>query len=274
VKVVLTGYQGFIGHHIGAALMRAGHDVLGVDDRRSGRKLAGLGYAREYVSNFADFDLRGDGAIDVHAIVHCAATADVSRNWDSRKERDDIWANNVENTRVMLENGCDAARAAHVVFISTLAVNAVEISPYAASKLAGEALVRCYAKYSHILRLAAVVGEGYHHGHVADFVRMAKSGGIVAKSSGTPIRSYVHALDVADAVVQALEENFSSCRELSGGHWTPRDTVRVMNVEATWAKEDFGWRGDVAVCAPRNCPREIGDGVHDALKSLGWPPEM
>ncbi len=256
-----------MGHHIGSALIAAGHDVVGVDNMCSGVQLARGSYASEVVGNFADLTFRG-GPTD--ALVHCAAYADVSRNWDSQFERDKIWMNNVARTRMLFENA-RAAGVERIVFISTMAVLADEISPYAASKIAGEALTRCYAPNAQILRLSSVVGEGYHHGHIADFVRSAKQDGAVfSKTSGLTKRGFVHALDVADAVVRALTLPASETRALSGGPWCPRDTVRIMACPSVWAQEEFGWKGDVAVDGPRNCFRSLEDGVRDALRSLGW----
>lgn len=267
MKIVVTGHQGFVGHHVGAALIARGHAVTGIDDLRSGGRLAGPGYRASILEeDFTEVPLH-----DVDAIVHCAAHADVSRNWESIRQRTTLWMNNVDKTLLLMERARNAG-IKRVVFISTLAVNGPAISPYAASKIAGEALVRCYAPSWHILRLGTVMGEGYHHGHVADFVRMAKEGGVVrAKSSGIPARSCVHALDVADAVCEEIVKDATSLREMSGGLWSPRDTVRVMGCKAEWAAEDFGWAGDVAPISPHTCARSIGDGVRDALRALGWP---
>jgi nucleoside-diphosphate-sugar epimerase len=249
--------------------------VYGIDDFRSQVELGqkGIHFTESVRRDFAcvnfSFEFEEDS---IDALVHCGAYADVSRNWDSRKERDKVWENNVSGTRKLLEN----TKIERVVFISTLAVNEEIVSPYAASKIAGEALVRAYAPKWTILRLAAAVGEGYHHGHISDFVRMAKTEeGIRARSNGHPKRSSVHVLDVADAVCEALKQKDSkydagNIRELSGGEWSPRDTVRLMGCEAQWAEGDFGWKGDVAPLAPKNCPRSIESGVRDALVSLGW----
>ena len=274
MKIVLTGHQGFVGHHIGRTLIRAGHEVIGVDDYRSGVQLTkeSDGYAQSVFENFRNYDPRGAGAL-----VHVAAHADVSKNWDSPAERGLLWRNNVDATRELYENAYRVG-VKRIVFISTLATTAPELSPYAASKLAGEALTRCYAQEAFIFRLAACVGEGYHHGHVADFARMAiRYGRVTAKSNGQPRRSYVHVLDVADAVAEAVAapaiapgKRCDFLRQLSGGEWSPQDTVRVMGCESTWASDDFGWKGDVAVTTPRNCPRSLELGVKEALASLGW----
>jgi nucleoside-diphosphate-sugar epimerase len=275
MRVALTGHQGFVGHHIGAALICAGHEVYGIDDFRSEVKLArrGIHFTEEIRRDFAcinfSYEFDEDG---VDVLVHCGAYADVSRNWDSNKERDKVWENNVSGTRFLLEN--TSLWIPRVIFISTLAVKEDVVSPYAASKIAGEALVRAYAESCAILRLASVVGEGYHHGHIADFVRAAKDSngrGIKARSNGKVAKSMVHALDVADVVCKALEQKNNIVHELSGGDWSPRDTVRVMGCEAEWAEEDFGWKGDTAPRVKRNCERSIESGVRDVLTSLGWP---
>ncbi len=226
-------------------------------------------------------------------VVHAAARADIAKNWRGVTERKRLLDSNVLGTAALLEACADIP----VVFLSTLAVygdaegchegNAcTATSPYAASKLAGEALVQAYAFKSgrpwHVLRLGCVVGARYHHGHIADFVRMGRAGQIEAQSNGYGHKSHVNVLDVASAVMACVRGDVvSGVFNVAGGSWSPRDTIRVMRADetTTWAVNKHGWVGDPManasnaklIAAGWRPSHTIEGGVRDALNSLGWP---
>lgn len=288
-RILVTGGAGFIGSHICDALLALKHEVLSLDDKRRGVDYTPLGVERiqcelrcGYPSSYTPPDV----------VIHAAARADVASNWDSTKERVELLSTNIEGTANLLES---IPRSTPVIFLSTGAVygdnlNASEFeacvatSPYAASKLAGEAFVQAYAEPLHapwyVFRLGCVVGPRYHHGHVLDFVAAAKRGFIRPKSDGRASKSFVHVLDVVQAVSMAVRGELpSGVYNVATGSWSPRDTVRVMRAEVDWPEnKTHGWVGDPIANLSTTRLRNNGwrpmfsveSGIKQALEGLGW----
>lgn len=294
MKILLTGGAGFVGSHLDDGLRADGHSVFVVDRLDFG--VCGTRHPNMQIDTFdmvhADYD-----GIDV--VVHCAAHADVSRNWigpkegDGRAERGRCMRENLTATQDILEK---ARHISHFVLLSTCAVygdfhNGTEerayesSSPYAASKLAAESIVQAFSfarDFSyHAIRLGCVVGSRYHHGHVADFVKMAKLGQLTPRNNGMGLKSFVHVADVVDAVrlmVNSDQVPSGVYNVVNSEPWCPRDTQRVMGCEADWPNNTHGWTGDPMAIASGDKlgahyrpHRSIESGVRDALTSLGWP---
>ena len=287
MKVLVTGGAGFVGSHVVDRLVAADHEVSVVDDLRGGK--VGNVNPKAVLSMAAVCDIP---RIYFDAVVHCAATADISTNWEHFNNRIELYENNIGTTAALLE-ACGVGRIGSFVFISTAAVygdgahgrnqpsDAVRpLSPYAASKVAGEALVQAYAHRFgwgwSVARLVSCVGSRYAHGHVADFVRMAKDDGVIrAKDNGTQRKSYVHVLDAADRIARMAEFPQRVCNVSSDQTWSVRDTIAEMGihrpVQVQWADQEAGWVGDpVNLAVSGGMNRIVGDGVQDALRSLGW----
>lgn len=301
MNVLVTGSAGFIGSHICDALLEQGHDVTGIDDLSAGHDFTPKGVT-PLTTPLEDW-----GAMDVvpaDVIIHAAALADVSRNWQHEDERSNLMSANVDGTYRLLESYANEERLPRVVFLSTCAVYGdtrqasedtavVATSPYAASKLAGEALVQAYAhKWGqpwHVLRLGCVVGSRYRHGHVADFVRSAKVGGWVdAKSDGAGKKSFVHISDVVSAVMGCVRREYEAgVYNCVSGTWSPRDTIRLMGYDdrTTWRVgegSERGWVGDPMAVASNGKLLNAGwrsaysveNGVREALSDLDWPSRV
>src|SRR5262249_18846543 len=87
----------------------------------------------------------------------------------------------------------------------------VQTSLYAASKLAGEALIQAYCEgfgfQSHIFRFVSILGDRYSHGHVFDFFKSLRDnpGELYVLGNGEQRKSYLHVDDCIDAILLALE---------------------------------------------------------------------
>lgn len=284
MRVLVTGSAGFIGSHVCDLLLGAGCTVYGEDNRSSG-----VDFTPHKVLNASGHRRARIEGLD--AIVHCAARADIRHNWTSDGHRQQMWEDNVDLTRSLLE----AYRGVPVVFLSTGAVygryGAVEnhsptdpASPYAASKVAAEALIQAYEPQHHILRLSRVVGARYHHGHIADFVRMAKEGKWAPLGSGLERAACVHVKDVALAVLHCLclgrLAPWGAYNVTSGQEMSPRDTAALMGLGASreWPSNTLSWKGDVSPFMRSAKLHDTGwsptltarQGVLEALESLGW----
>jgi nucleoside-diphosphate-sugar epimerase len=283
-RTCVTGTEGFLAPHVVSILESLGQSVLRLD-RRSGHDI-------EHVEPRW---LEG-----VTHVVHCAAHADISRNWDGGNP-ELLYRDNIEATWALLRACADVPTIKSFVFCSTAAVygdcppgiqrteqdHPSVLSPYAASKLAGENFVQAYAhKYGwrwHVARLVSCIGAGYYHGHVADFVAAARKG-IVAPLDRGIAKSFVHVEDAAEALVCMAHGGSGGPPDgiynvTSSQRWSWRDTVRLMGIMVEPATADRGWVGDpmgLTVSGARLSPwwrarRDITIGCHDALHSLGWP---
>lgn len=236
MKVLVTGGAGFIGSHVSDALLAAGHEVVVIDDLSSGR--------RENVPAGAHFylgDIRDESVIAAlfaehkfDAITHQAAQTSVAVS--TREPLRDATIN-VLGTLHLLEQAVKTG-VKRFVFASTGGAIYGEVaepgkaqldtlqrplSPYACSKLAGEAYLRRYAHdyglETRILRYANVYGPRQDpHGEagvVAIFAQRILDGeSIRVNARKTPgddgcVRDYVFVKDVVRANVRALSGEIS-----------------------------------------------------------------
>jgi nucleoside-diphosphate-sugar epimerase len=267
--VAVTGSAGFIGAHVvRALLLDPTTDVLKIDraDRERPRELLTI----------IPHDLTG-----VESVIHCAAHADVRGNWEPG-QMDAIVRDNGYALRALLDACAAVGTVRSFAFISTGAVYADQLSPYAASKLSGEAWCKAYAaKFGwrlNVVRPAACYGSGYHHGHIADFVKQAKESGRIRALTDGYVRDGLHVEDLAEYLVGLTDPTGPSRTRYvrSSRRWGCRDMAKLMHVGADWSSERSGWLGDVgcpdvASGETEEMDRPLGGGVREALASLGWP---
>lgn len=171
MRVVVTGSAGMIGSVLSESLLEGGHEVIPVDRRPNewSDSLEAITRRIDLLHDPRDYDLPLTG---VDAVVHCAANArvhDLVLHPEQARENFDSCFNALEYAR---------RTGAHFVFTSSREVygnqglgrygeddvdaEAIE-SPYAATKLAGEQLIRSYGRvYGQpftIVRLSNVYGR-------------------------------------------------------------------------------------------------------------------
>ena len=151
----MTGAAGFIGSHLCRRLVADGHEVVGFDDLSEGdaeKNLADVPEVRLEVSDLLDAESLARAADGCDSILHQAARKSVPR---SVREPDAFVDVNVRGTLNVLLAARDTGSS--VVHASSSSVYGDQevmplredldprpMSPYAATKLAGEAMVRSW----------------------------------------------------------------------------------------------------------------------------------
>lgn len=157
--VLVTGGAGFIGSHLVHALLNRGYRVRVLDNLATG-KLENLSEFRSHIewiqADAADFNVCEEAMADVSYVLHQAAIPSVPR---SVKEPIPTHYSGPTATINLLEAARLTGKVQRFVFAaSSSAYGDTEelpkhegmvpnpLSPYAASKVAGEMYVRCYGK--------------------------------------------------------------------------------------------------------------------------------
>ena len=153
-KVAVTGGAGFIGSNLTKRLLNEGYEVVVVDDLSTGLKSnVDVSKSAFHEISITDLDSLSKALKDCTTIFHLAARGSVPRSLKNPVATHDV---NATGTLNVLE----VARktGAHVVFSSSSSVYGRNtqlpknesmwlgpMTPYAASKLAGEAYLQAYA---------------------------------------------------------------------------------------------------------------------------------
>lgn len=283
----MTGGAGFVGSHVADAFLARGYDVVVVDDLSRG--------GRENVperAELAEIDVRDPEALaapleGADVVCHLAAQASVTVS----VERPDFDCEvNVRGTL----NVCELARkaGAPVIFASTGGalygegvpmptgedVTPRPLSPYGASKQAGEAYVgtwaRLYGAPNVVLRLGNIYGPRQNtHGEsgvVAIFSERLLAGESPSlRGEGKPTRDYLHVGDAARAFVLAAESRKAGVYNVGTGVQTSTMTLLQILQEAAGTTIE-----------PRHEPLMEGELEASALdasrigRELGWRPTV
>ncbi|HEX8523757.1 MAG TPA: NAD-dependent epimerase/dehydratase family protein [Tepidisphaeraceae bacterium] len=154
-KILITGGAGFIGSHIAEALTALGAHVIVIDDLSGGStdNLAHLPKVDFHQGSILDTNLLATITKGVRYIYHEAALGSVPRSVEQPVLYNDV---NTKGTLNVLE-AAKAAGVARVIFAASSSaygdnpnpwketMPVLPKSPYAATKVAGEALLRAYA---------------------------------------------------------------------------------------------------------------------------------
>jgi nucleoside-diphosphate-sugar epimerase len=241
MKCIVTGAAGFIGSHLCEALLRSGHEVVGLDafvpyypEDVKRRNLRGSLSSPNF--RFHRLDLREDRLDDLvgqaEVIFHLAGMPGLMRSWT---DREGYWSCNVMATRKLLEavqrSSCQLRR---FLLASTSSVYGefasraetaptTPVSPYGITKLAAENLCRAYAADHGVpvvtLRYFSVYGPrqrpdmGYHH-----FIQaLLLDKPIVVYGDGKQVRGNTYVDDCVRATIAAVEAPVGEVYNVGGG---------------------------------------------------------
>jgi len=154
MKVLITGGAGFVGTNLAIKLLEIGNEVKIFDDLSTGLAQNIPKDAHFIEASILDIDKLQGAAKDIEVIVHLGARGSVPRSI-----KDPVATHNVNSTGTL--NVLEAARnnGSHYIFSSSSSVYGSNmklpknedmvlrpITPYAASKMSGEALSLAYSK--------------------------------------------------------------------------------------------------------------------------------
>ncbi|MCI0581763.1 MAG: UDP-glucose 4-epimerase GalE [Chloroflexi bacterium] len=305
MHILVTGGAGYVGSVSVERLLDAGHPVTVLDDLSTGHPTSVVPGATFVKGSFGDRDavasLLRDAGID--AVLHCAAKSLVG---ESMTDPAAYYRHNVVGGIALLEAMRDAG-VGRIVFSSTAAVYGVPevtpipeeaalrpINPYGETKRAFEGAMAWYGTAYGIrsasLRYFNVAGASTVNGEIHDpethlipnalaaieGVRpLTLFGDDYPTPDGTPIRDYIHVLDLADAHLAALEATAPGdsrtdralvCNLGSGGGFSVREVLTAAReVRREPVPHTVG-------------PRREGDppilvaSIERAAEVLGWRP--
>lgn len=231
-KILVTGGAGFIGSHLCEALLARGFDVVALDNFDSFYdprvKRENIAQARTHDRfTLIDGDIRSESDVEkayatgVDTVVHLAARAGVRPSIENPLLYQDV---NVAGTNVLLE-ACRKVAGCKFVFASSSSVYGnnekipfaesdnvdAPISPYAATKRAGELLCHTYHHLYEIpitcLRFFTVYGPRQRPDlAIHKFTRLIEAGeAIPVFGDGSMMRDFTYIDDIIDGVIRAIE---------------------------------------------------------------------
>jgi UDP-glucose 4-epimerase len=240
--IFVTGAAGFIGSSLVDALLAQGRDVVAWDNFSTGQERFLEGARRHPKFRL----VRGDN-LDLAAlstamkgcdtVFHLAANADV--RFGLEHPRKDLEQNTIATFNVLEAMRSNGIRT--IAFSSTGSVYGeaaiiptpedapfpIQTSLYAASKLAGEALIHSYCEgfgfEGYIFRFVSILGERYTHGHVFDFYKQLTEHPDYLKvlGDGTQRKSYLYIQDCVSAMRHVVEQKRAA---------TSKHRVQVYNL--------------------------------------------
>lgn len=235
-KILVTGGAGYIGAHTCRELLKAGYEVVVIDNLSTGKRQNVPEGGRLVEGDIADTNLLRDLFASEHfyAVMHFAASIEVE---ESVSEPVRYLQNNTLNTANLLAVMKDF-NVNRFIFSSTAAVYGEQEvnpinehaklqpnNPYGYSKLLSERIIKYYC---HFINFQAIIFRYFnacgcdfdgaikptHHSHLMPIVMEVAMGQKPAlkvygndypTKDGTAVRDYVHVLDIARAHVVALE---------------------------------------------------------------------
>lgn len=232
MTILITGAAGFIGSHASERLLSEGHTVIGLDnfdpfyDREI--KLHNISSAQQHNQfTLLQGDIRDSAFLNdvfashpIDTVIHLAAKAGVRPSFEQPIEYADV---NVSGTLVLFE-AMRAASVKRVVFASSSSVYGNQskvpfseddpvshpISPYAATKRAGELLCHTYhCAYGWdvwCLRFFTVYGPRQRpEMAIAKFLSACRNGrSVTLYGDGSMIRDFTYIEDIVDGLTNAL----------------------------------------------------------------------
>jgi len=303
VRVLVTGGAGYVGSHMVARLLAAGHEVTVLDDLSTGHRDAVLPEAR-----FVEGDIATDAAAilrdGIDAVCHFAAMSQIE---ESVRDPQRYFLGNTVKSLALLDAVLACSTLPAFVFSSTASVygtpDTVPIdedqpkrpqSPYGTTKLAIEHALAAYGaayglrwtalRYFNAAGAAPESGLGERHEpetHLIPIVLDVAAGERASVSiygtdwptpDGTCVRDYIHVRDLCDAHLAAFQylEKGGVSGAFNLGTGTGKSVREVVDAVRRITEREVN-----VVEAPRRPgdPAILVAAVERARTVLGWSAE-
>ncbi len=300
MKILVTGGAGYIGSVVTARLLENGHEVIVVDNLSRGHRDAVPKGVRVLQCDVAELRQVITLRDRIDAVVHLAGYAYVD---ESVSNPSIYWRNNVIGTVLLLE-AIRKAEIPRLVFASTCATYGIPpelpitertitkpVNAYGMTKLAIDMAItsqtHAYGLTATSLRFFNAAGAygslGERHSPETHLIPLALAaaaghrpalllrGDDYPTPDGTCIRDYIHVLDLAQAVICALErarEHHHSIYNLGNGHgYSNREVIATV-------EEVTGRKVPVQICHRRPGDPPVLIASNEKIKTeLRWRPE-
>ena len=300
-RVLVTGGAGFIGSHLCEALCKQGRTVVVLDDLSTGNRSNLDGLPLTFVhGSVTDPAAVARAMAGAQKVVHLAALPSVARSVDKPLDTHHACATGaatvldaarVAKARVVYA-GSSSAYGNQDVLMKHEGLREDPLSPYAASKLAGELYCRSFARVYGlpvvVTRFFNVFGprqpaDSPYSGVIAAFSRLLLAGKPVRiDGDGLQARDFTYVEDLVAGVIACLDADSSGCQtvNLAYGHST---TVLDVYAELcrllrqALAKQGLGAR---SIPEPVFAPSRAGDVRHSladttrAKQQFGFAPRI
>lgn len=311
-RYCLVGGAGFIGSHFADALLDSGatEAVTVFDSFTSGRRWHVEHHNGDDRFMLIEGDIRDEEALDRaisghDVVIHLASNPDIAAAVDNPAiDFDDgtLLTHCVAEAarRNLVEKVLYASGSGVYGDLGNVEVNEnygplVPVSTYAASKIAGEALLSSYAHMFGFqvvaFRFGNVVGPRQTHGVGFDFVRRLRRDRdfLEILGDGQQSKSYVHVDDVVSGVLRAAAvatDPFEVFNLATGDYITVTEIAELAieclgferdALEVRYTGGDRGWKGDVPVMRLTSarleatgwrCERSSAEALRAAIESM------
>ncbi|MBV5281016.1 MAG: NAD(P)-dependent oxidoreductase [Paludibacter sp.] len=270
MKILITGYSGFIGSYLQKKLEKTEHELILVDIA-NGTNICDWQQVKQYEG------------MDV--IVHLANLSFVPASYEQPKK---FYETNYLSTLNMLEL-CRLNNAKMVFFSSYIYGHpqyqpidenhpTQAFNPYAQTKVICESLCEGYNRDFKvsitIFRPFNIYGTGQNPDFlIPSIIQQAKTGKIVIKDD-RPKRDYIHVEDIVDAIITAIEtENADkSIQKYNLGSGLSYSVKEIMDMVRGLFDTEIDY-----ICTHEIRPNDVMDTIADISKiqnELHWKPSI
>ncbi|MCL2372246.1 MAG: UDP-glucose 4-epimerase GalE [Defluviitaleaceae bacterium] len=304
MSVLVIGGAGYVGSHMVAALAEKGVNTVVLDNLEKGHREAVWPGAKLYVGDMRDAGLMAQmfSQEKISTVVHFAAYSLVA---ESMANPHKYYDNNVSGTLALLKS-MQEHNVGKIVFSSTAAVYGMPdetpimetaperpINPYGESKLAVERMLKWFDQ-AHGIKYMALryfnvagahesgkIGEDHNpETHLIPLVLQTAAGKREAldiygsdypTADGTCIRDYIHAMDLADAHILAMQalENGGNSAVYNLGSGSGFSNLQIVEAAKKITGVDF--KVNIKARRPGDPPTLIASS-EKIKQELGWRP--
>lgn len=291
-RILVTGGAGFIGSHLVSRLVSEGRHVGVLDNfdpfycpTQKRKNLSGISCIVH------ECDIRSEKAVAAilsegwDCVVHLAALAGVRQSFERARDYADV---NVCGTAALLE-ACKLVGVQKVVFASSSSVYGIgdgsptkethavaALSPYAATKIAGESLCQAFAASGHVdcvaLRFFTVYGPRQRPDlAIHKFSRLIAAGlPLPVYGNGLLLRDFTFVDDIVSGVVAAVDVPHKGFEVYNLGNGQPVSVGQCVDL----LERAIGRRAEI-----EHLPKPSSDSfathadISKAANALGYDPQ-